>query len=158
MFWCDLKDVFKFARIAYNRVRCTRAREQGFPLHYFSNCTSFIWFIFIIKFMPLPAGGWYPPLRVCGIYKICFNIYSVLLLAGVRWTPLLICNIYKILFIEYFVWLLVPYIKNSRETMFCILHAVFPTIIFHFPFSTFNLIIFRSGILTLTLTRLSART
>ena len=48
--------------------------------------------------------------------------------------------------------------KNGRETMFCILHTCYPTFIFNFPFSNFNLKNFRSGIYTLALIRLSSRT
>ena len=48
--------------------------------------------------------------------------------------------------------------KNGRETMFCILHTCYPTFIFNFPFSIFNLKNFRSGIYTLALIRLSSRT
>lgn len=48
--------------------------------------------------------------------------------------------------------------KNGRETMFCILHTCYPTFIFNFPFSNFNLKNFRSGIYTLALIRLSSQT
>ena len=65
VFWYDENCVFNFARIACNRVRCTRTGEHGSPLHYFGNCISFIRFIFIINFLLLLAGGWYPPLRDC---------------------------------------------------------------------------------------------
>lgn len=48
--------------------------------------------------------------------------------------------------------------KNGRETMFCILHTCYPTFIFNFPFSNFNLKNFCSGIYTLALIRLSSQT
>ena len=48
--------------------------------------------------------------------------------------------------------------KNGRETMFCIFHTCYPTFIFNFPFSNFNLKNFCSGIYTLALIRLSSQT
>ena len=56
MFWCDKFCVSKFARIACNRVRCTRTGEHGSPLHYFGNYGSFIRFISIIVFVSLLGG------------------------------------------------------------------------------------------------------
>ena len=64
-FWCDENCVFSFARIACNRVCCTRTGEHGSTLHYFGNCISFIRFIFIINFLLSRAGVQWTPLLDC---------------------------------------------------------------------------------------------
>ena len=56
MFGYNINRVFNFARIACNRVHCTRTGEHGSPLHYFCNCISFIQFISIIVFVSLLSG------------------------------------------------------------------------------------------------------